>query len=86
MSVGPEHRSHLQVLDVLERMFTDIFAGIEKDRSKELQIIGQQFPYEPFVMKPMRFTFAAAVQVCHSHPLQKQCQFAGLLASMTYTE
>ena len=55
---------HLQVLDVLEQMFTDIFKGIETECKLELKAVGEQYTYEPFVMRPMRFTFAEAVKVC----------------------
>ena len=52
----------MQVLDVLEQMFTDIFKGIEADCALELKAVAEQYPFEPFVMKPMRFTFAEAVK------------------------
>lgn len=57
----------MQVLDVIEQMFTDIFKGIEAECNLELKAVGEQYPFEPFVMKPMRFTFAEAVTVC-CHP------------------
>lgn len=50
-------------MDVIEDLFTDIFKGIEEGCKTELQAVQQQFPFEPFVMKPMRFTFAEAVKV-----------------------
>lgn len=53
----------MQVIDVIEALFTDIFNGIEDTCTAELQAVQDQFPFEPFVMKPMRFTFAEAVKV-----------------------
>lgn len=49
-------------------MFTDIFKGIETECQLELKAVGDQYTYEPFVMRPMRFTFAEAVKV-HSRLL-----------------
>lgn len=53
----------LQVLDVIEQMFTDIFKGVEAECNLELKAVGEQYPFEPFVMKPMRFTFAQGIKV-----------------------
>jgi aspartyl/asparaginyl-tRNA synthetase len=53
----------VQVLDVIEQMFADIFKGIESECGPELKAVGEQYPFEPFVMKPMRFTFAEAIKV-----------------------
>lgn len=50
-------------MDVIEKLFSEIFKGIEEDCKLELQAVQQQFPFEPFVMEPMRFTFAEAVKV-----------------------
>lgn len=57
-------RAVVQVVDVIEKLFSEIFTGIEEVCQVELQAVQQQFPFEPFVMKPMRFTFAEAVKVC----------------------
>ena len=51
-------------MDVIEDLFSDIFKGIEEGCKTELEAVQQQYPFEPFVMKPMRFTFAEAVKVC----------------------
>jgi hypothetical protein len=53
----------LQVMDVIEKMFTDIFNAIEGSYGVELAAIRHQFPFEPFVMKPMRFPYAEGVKV-----------------------
>jgi hypothetical protein len=53
---------HFQVIDVIEAMFKDIFAGIESTCQAELEAVRRQFPFEPFVMKPMRFTYAEGVK------------------------
>lgn len=52
-----------QVVDVIEMLFADIFKAIEGGCKTELQAVQQQFPFEAFMMKPMRFTFAEAVKV-----------------------
>ena len=52
-----------QVMDVIEAMFSEIFRGIEADCAAELAAVGRQHPFEPFVMKPMRFTYAEGVKV-----------------------
>ena len=53
----------LQVLDVIEAMFTHMFKGLETACARELKEIGIQHPFSPFVMKPMRFTYAEGVKV-----------------------
>lgn len=53
----------MQVMDVIEKVFTDIFNALEGSCEAELAAIGQQFPFEPFVMKPMRFPYADGVKV-----------------------
>ena len=50
-------------MDVIEQMFADIFRGIEEHCRPELAAVGKQFPFEPFVMKPMRFAYADGVKV-----------------------
>jgi aspartyl/asparaginyl-tRNA synthetase len=53
----------MQVMDVIETLFTEIFKGIEESYQTELEAVRQQYPFEPFVMKPMQFTFAEGVKV-----------------------
>jgi aspartyl/asparaginyl-tRNA synthetase len=59
----------VQVIDVIEQMFKDIFSGIESSCKAELAALAQQYPFEPFVMKPMRFTYADGVKVRRRHGL-----------------
>eukprot|EP00892_Ulva_mutabilis_P010960 jgi/Ulvmu1/8236/UM041_0046.1 len=64
MDVEMEIKEHyFEVIDVIEALFADIFKGIEDQCKIELQAVQQQFPFEPFVMNPMRFTFAQIVQM-----------------------
>lgn len=53
----------MQVMDVIEALFSEIFKGIEDKCQAELAAVRQQYPWEAFVMKPMRFTFAEGVKV-----------------------
>jgi aspartyl-tRNA synthetase len=54
-----------EVLDVLGSMFTFIFKGIETRFPKELAVISQQYPFEPFkfLEKPLRLEFPEAVKL-----------------------
>jgi aspartyl-tRNA synthetase len=50
-----EHYS--EVMDVIERIFMDMFGGIEKECGKDLEAIRAQYPFEPIEAKPLRLTF-----------------------------
>lgn len=56
-------------MDVIEKMFSDIFAALEEHCSTELAAINAQYAFEPFVMKPMRFTYAEGIKVCAAQEL-----------------
>jgi nondiscriminating aspartyl-tRNA synthetase len=57
------HQHYHEVLDVIEDMFITIFDGLNRDYRHELQIVSQQFPYEPLVYKKFRLTFPEAVRL-----------------------
>ncbi|KAI9217829.1 hypothetical protein BC828DRAFT_400042 [Blastocladiella britannica] len=52
-----------EVLDVLGELFTFIFEGLESRYTKELEVVGRQYPYEAFqfLQKPLRLEFAQGV-------------------------
>jgi hypothetical protein len=53
----------VQVMDTIEGLFTHMFSALQEKHSTELAAIGVQHPFEPFVMKPMRFSFAEGIKV-----------------------
>lgn len=54
-----------EVLDVLDGLFVSIFDGITKRFAKELEIIGQQFPFEPLKYNnpSLRLTYLEGVDM-----------------------
>ena len=42
---------YFEVLDMLADMLAYLFKGIEERYAKELEVIGAQYPFEPFVCK-----------------------------------
>jgi aspartyl-tRNA synthetase len=50
-----EHYS--EVMDVIERIFMDMFDGIKRDCGRDLEAIAAQYPFEPIEAKPLRLTF-----------------------------
>lgn len=56
-----EHYS--EVMDVLEAVFADVFAALEASCGAELLAVARQFPFEPFVFKPLRLPYAEGIQV-----------------------
>lgn len=61
----------VQVMDTIEGLFTHMFSALQEEHATELAAIGTQYPFEPFVMKPMRFTFAEGIKVRGDSCLQK---------------
>jgi len=52
-----------EVLDVLDGLFTSIFDGLAKRFAKELEIVGQQYPFEPlkYNIPSLRLKFPEAI-------------------------
>eukprot|EP01112_Ceratiomyxa_fruticulosa_P017002 TRINITY_DN5220_c0_g1_i1.p1 TRINITY_DN5220_c0_g1~~TRINITY_DN5220_c0_g1_i1.p1 ORF type:complete len:601 (-),score=142.43 TRINITY_DN5220_c0_g1_i1:28-1674(-) len=52
-----------EVLDVLDNLFVSIFEGLAKNYNSELQLVNQQYPFEPFqFLKPsLRLEFPQAI-------------------------
>lgn len=42
---------YFEVLDILAELLSHIFHGLESQYKKELEVIGKQYPFEPFVCK-----------------------------------
>jgi aspartyl-tRNA synthetase len=66
-----EHYS--EVMDVIERIFMDMFAGIEKGCGKDLQAIRVQYPFEPIVAKPLRLTFEGELSAVRAAQFWPRC-------------
>ena len=54
-----------EVVDVIAAMFVDIFKGLQSSFAKEIQVIGAQFPAEPFTfLEPsLRLEYVEAVKL-----------------------
>jgi nondiscriminating aspartyl-tRNA synthetase len=63
---------YYEVLDVLDRLFVSIFEGLEKRFAKEIEIISQQYTFQPFkYLKPsLRLQFPQAVQLLREAGLE----------------
>lgn len=69
------YEHYFEILDLLADMFVFIFNGLEQRYSKELRIVNEQYPFEPFQCKNVRLNFKEAVQLLadaglHQDPLQ----------------
>eukprot|EP01111_Echinosteliopsis_oligospora_P005618 TRINITY_DN1909_c0_g1_i1.p1 TRINITY_DN1909_c0_g1~~TRINITY_DN1909_c0_g1_i1.p1 ORF type:complete len:599 (-),score=224.21 TRINITY_DN1909_c0_g1_i1:59-1807(-) len=58
-----------EVLDVLDKLFVNIFEGLEKKYARELEVVDQQYPFAPLqYLKPtLRLTFPEAVALLRAH-------------------
>lgn len=45
------------MMDVVEKIFMDMFAGLKEQCAKDLATIAAQYPCEPIEAKPVRLTF-----------------------------
>jgi nondiscriminating aspartyl-tRNA synthetase len=52
-----------EVLDVLEKLFMYMFDGLKTGCAKELEVIGQQYPFEPIEYKPLRLEFPEGIKM-----------------------
>ncbi len=59
--VFKEH--YFEVLDLLSEMFVFIFNGLEAKYAKELAIVNEQYPFEPFRCKNVRLSFKEGVKL-----------------------
>lgn len=59
------HESYHEVLDVLDALFVHMFKGLNEQYARELEVIGEQYPFEPlkFLPKTLRLTFAEGIQM-----------------------
>lgn len=59
------HYHYHEVLDVMDRLFVGIFKGLNTRFKRELEAIGQQFPFEPlqFLEPTLRITFTEGIQL-----------------------
>ncbi|KAL4421624.1 hypothetical protein ABPG75_010915 [Micractinium tetrahymenae] len=57
--------SYHEVLDVLDALFVHMFQGLNERCQHELEVIGEQYPFEPlkFLPKSLRLTFAEGIQM-----------------------
>jgi len=58
---------YYEILDVVDALFIHIFDGIQTKFKKELEIISQQYPFQPLIYerqkKNLRLTYAEAMQL-----------------------
>jgi aspartyl/asparaginyl-tRNA synthetase len=54
-----------QVLDVIDTLFVSIFDGLNASHTKELGVIGAQYPFKPlrYLRKTLRLTFEEGIQI-----------------------
>eukprot|EP00002_Diphylleia_rotans_P017779 TRINITY_DN344_c0_g1_i1.p1 TRINITY_DN344_c0_g1~~TRINITY_DN344_c0_g1_i1.p1 ORF type:complete len:662 (+),score=216.02 TRINITY_DN344_c0_g1_i1:58-2043(+) len=59
------NENYIEVVDVLEQMFLYIFDGLNQRYSKEMEVISQQYPFEPLLYtKPtLRLNYPEAVKM-----------------------
>jgi aspartyl-tRNA synthetase len=57
------HEHYNEVLDVIEAIFMDMFKGLETQYARELEVVAQQYPFEPIAYKPLRLTFAEGIKM-----------------------
>ena len=57
------HEHYFEVLDLLSEMFVAIFSGLETKYAKELAIVSEQYPFEPFLCKNVRLSFKEGVKL-----------------------
>ncbi len=57
------HEHYFEVLDVIEKIFMDMFRGLEGQYARELEVVAQQYPFEPIAYKPLRLTFPEGIKM-----------------------
>lgn len=61
---------YFEILDVLDKLFTNIFMGLNKECSEELRIISQQYLFEPLQFDEngaIRMTFQEGIELLQKH-------------------
>lgn len=65
---------YYEILDVVDALFIHIFDGIQTKFKKELEIISQQYPFQPLIYerhkKNLRLTYAEAMQLLRDDGVQ----------------
>ncbi|XVF58226.1 hypothetical protein PTKIN_Ptkin07bG0047400 [Pterospermum kingtungense] len=58
-------RNYYEVMDIVDRLFVTIFDSLNKRCQMELEVVGQQHPFEPlkYKHKTLRLTFEEGVQM-----------------------
>lgn len=52
-----------EVMEVVEKIFMDMFKGLEETCGKDLAAIKAQYPFEPIVAKPLRLAFEGGLEM-----------------------
>jgi len=63
------YEHYFEILDLLAEMFVHIFQGLETKFKKELDIVRDQYHFEPFKCKNVRLNFKDAVKLLADHGL-----------------
>jgi aspartyl/asparaginyl-tRNA synthetase len=64
LDIEMEFKDHyFEILDTLAELFIHIFNGLEERFSKELKVVSDQYPFEPFKFKDVRIDFREAVKM-----------------------
>lgn len=55
----------IQVLDVIDKLFVGIFEGLQTKFARELQVVGQQYPFEPiqFLKPSLRLNYIEGISL-----------------------
>lgn len=61
------YEHYFEILDLLAEMFVSIFNGLEERYAKELKVVNEQYPYEPFQCKNVRLSFKEGVALLAEH-------------------
>lgn len=54
---------YFEVLDVVEKIFEQITTGLHESCATELNVIREQYPFEPFEFKRLRLKFSEGIQM-----------------------
>lgn len=57
------YEHYFEILDLLAEMFVAIFNGLEERYQKELKVVNDQYPCEPFKCKNVRLNFKEGVKL-----------------------
>jgi aspartyl-tRNA synthetase len=64
---------YYELLEVIDQLFIHIFNGVQTKYKKELEVISQQYPFQPLVFdqkKNLRLTYAEAMQLLRDDGVQ----------------